>query len=628
MVDWLIIAEKQSQADKIAEGLFDKGKGSGSYDKGGFGGNNLSSTLSCEIRITRFKGHIYEMKMPHEIDEKWSNKSKGFTNPFGMEIPGSYKSREELMKYYPIELEFKKSNWKLADKRHKAIESNLNKLYKEAKNVVVATDYDNEGEMIYLNWQNMNIKSPDWSKMYRAKLNVLTPNAVQAAFKQLIPYTKPGTDLESMRARGHARNICDYEYGMSFSHYGRELARDNNSVKGQFGRLKNALLGIVHQAEVAHDTFKDSSNFRVDLVLPNGESLQGDESLVFKTEAEAKAFIQKGTLPKNVELKFQEKKVSQKPDKLYSRNELIVALSKKHASVIGSGSWNTPLQDLYEKHTLLSYPRTDVQYISKDTYTDLSKLASKASVQALLNQRIQDVVKKSGIKSDAVINPSTPADKTYVDDSKLDGESHYALIPTETEPTNFSSLTQAEQVVYLEDLTHTMAIFYNPAIIMKRQYTAGELFKGSQSQTLEYGYKFVTGEVQPNKDKFPDAGSYDVTYKVSEVKAKRPPLFTKDSLLTKMKKVNWGTSATRDATVDDMVKKGSFKIVKGKLRVNPELSSTVQQLLDTQLIEFQMTSNWQMVLDKLQTEADADKFIENTRKHTREIHKRFNAILK
>ena len=59
MVNWLIIAEKNSQAKKIASILFDKKKGTGSFQNGGFGGEQVSSILDGEVRIVHFKGHIY-----------------------------------------------------------------------------------------------------------------------------------------------------------------------------------------------------------------------------------------------------------------------------------------------------------------------------------------------------------------------------------------------------------------------------------------------------------------------------------------------------------------------------------------------------------------------------------------
>lgn len=628
MPDWLIIAEKNSQAKNIAAGLFDKKKGSGSFQDGGFGGKDVSSVLKGDVRITHFIGHIYEMKMPNEQDEKYNMKAEQKTNSLGMVIGGGYKSLDEMMDNYPVELDLNHIQWKLSQSKHRKISNNLKKLYNSAKHVVVATDFDNEGEMIYINWQKNNIQNPDWNKMYRLKLNVMTPQAIKEAFNNLIPYQSNDKALNMMQSQGFARSISDYEYGLSFSYYGRQLASQMGNAKGQYGRLKNALLGVVYNQEKEHDNFVEKSHYRIDMVLPNGETLQGDETLVYDKKEDAEAYVKAGKLPSKATINYEEKNVSEKPKKLYSRNELIIAMTKRHGKLLSKNdSWNTPLQNLYEKHVLLSYPRTDIQYIGLDTYKELQQVLQTKAVQDLLEERIQNVEKKTGIKRDIQINPNTKPNKSYVDDSKLNGESHYALVPTENEPVKFNQLNQAEQAMYVEDLTHTMAIFCNPAVVTKRVYTSGEHFKGNQSQTKTYGFKFLTDEVTENKDLFPESGVYDVTYKVSEVKAKRPALFTETSLLAMMKRVKWGTSATRDSTLHDMIKKGSFRKDKGKLRVNKELKSTVQLLLDKKLIDFEMTSNWQMKLDKIVSEQDAKAFINQNRRETQDVHDIFKSLL-
>ena len=628
MPDWLIVAEKNSQAKNIAAGLFDKKKGSGSFQDGGFGGKDVSSILPGDVRIVHFLGHIYEMKMPNEQDSKYDIKSEPVTNSLGMVIGGGYKSTEEMMNNYPIELDLNHIDWKLSQSKHRKISQNLKKLYNSSKNVIVATDFDNEGEMIYMNWQKNNIKNPDWNKMSRLKLNVMTPEAIKKAVKERIPYNSDNKVLEMMQSQGFARSISDYEYGLSFSYYGRQLASKMGNAKGQYGRLKNSLLGVVYNQEKEHDNFVDKSHYRIDMVLPNGETLHGDETLVYDKKEDAEKYIQSNKLTTRATINFEEKKFTEQPKKLYSRNELIIAMTKKHSNLLNKNdSWNTPLQNLYEKHVLLSYPRTDIQFIGIDTYKELSQVLQTNMVQKLINERIQYVQQKTGIQSDVKVDPNMPPKKAYIDDSKLNGESHYALVPTENEPIKFNQLNKVEQEMYREDLMHTMAIFCNPALILKRQYTSGDHFKNTQSRIQQYGYRFLTDEVNKNKDQFPDSGVYDVTYKVSEVKAKRPPLFTETSLLGMMKKVNWGTSATRDSTLHDMIKKGSFRKDKGKLRINKDLQSTVQILLDKKLIDFEMTSEWQKRLDKIISDADAKAFINQNRQETKAVHDTFRSLL-
>lgn len=627
MVNWLIFAEKRNQAEKYADALFDKGEPSGSFSKGGYGGRDLSSILDGEVRIVHFKGHIYEMLYPQYQDQKYQIENPSETNSLGIEIGGGFKSVEDMMKVYPIELDLDNIQMDVKEKKMLQMSRNMKQLYKKAEHVVVGTDFDNEGEMIFRNWFNQNVTSPDWLKLYRLKVNDLTPKKIQYAFNNLIPYDSNNKVLGEMEAQGFARTISDYEYGLSFSYYGRQLILDRvGKAKGQFGRLKNSLLGVVYMQEQKHDQFVPTSKYRIDMTLPNGDILQGDDTLTFDTEKEANQYLQTNSLSSNVNIDYKEKARTIKPPKLFSRNELVVHLTKK----FNKSDWNGQLQSLYEQHTLLSYPRTDIQYISQEAYDGLADLLQSAAVQKLIKQRIQDNVKRLGVNEDISIDASKPATKRYVDESKLEGESHYALIPTDTEPVHFSDLTDDEQKVYMEDLAHTMSIFANDSEVMEREYTSGDHFKAKQRQTKTYGFKLLNGQAKPDKDGFPDAGQYDVEYKVSEVKAKQPPLLTTTALLNMMKRKNWGTSATRESTLNMMLKNkksAPLKQSKKGLRVKDELKPVVNELLEEGLIDFEMTSNWQTTLDKLSTHQDALKFINETRDDTRQVHEKFKSLI-
>jgi DNA topoisomerase-3 len=69
--------KKHDQAQKIADTLFDKGKGKGKFNDGGFGGQSISSVLNGEVRIVHFSGHIYEMMMPPKQNDKYSLQKRG-----------------------------------------------------------------------------------------------------------------------------------------------------------------------------------------------------------------------------------------------------------------------------------------------------------------------------------------------------------------------------------------------------------------------------------------------------------------------------------------------------------------------------------------------------------------------
>lgn len=629
MVDWLIFAEKHDQAKKIADTLFDKGKGSGDFNKGGFGGESISSVFSGEVRIVHFSGHIYEMMMPPKQDNKYDLNNEEKINRFGMKYGGQPKDTDEIFDNYPIELNLNNIKWKFSQNKFKSISQNMKELYNKSQNIIVSTDFDNEGEMIFRNWQINNIKQPKWQQMYRAKMNSTTPKDIKHAFENLIPYSEDDGTLRSMYAQGFARSLADYEYGLSFTFYGWMLSKKNNSKRGQYGRFKNSLLGVVYNQELAHDNFKPSSNYRIDMILPNGDVLKGDEHHTFKTKDKAQSYINEGHLNKQVRITYNEKENTQTPPKLYSRNELLVALMKKYDKLLSKqDKWDTHLQNLYDKHSLLSYPRTDVRYISEEIYKTLQTLAKTENVQRLINNRIELVIKENNLQNDLIFDSDQPSKKKHVDASKLEGESHFALVPTDKEPTNYDTLSKAEQAVYLEDLTRTMSIFCNNNIVIQRQYKSEDNhFNATQSRTKQHGYKILLNNIKEDEGNFIDEGSYNVSYKISEVKAKRPSLFTKVSLIAMTKRVNWGTSATRDSTIEDLIDKGSIVVNDGHLRINPQLKETIQLLMDEDLINFEMTSEWQSQLNKLKSYDEALSFIENTRHDTKKVHTTFKHIL-
>ena len=173
-----------------------------------------------------------------------------------------------------------------------------------------------------------------------------------------------------------------------------------------------------------------------------------------------------------------------------------------------------------------------------------------------------------------------------------------------------------------------MSIFCNPALELHRTYTSAGHFKANQNKTLQNGYRILLGTIKEDEGRFPEEGQYQVQYKVSEVKAKRPSLFTKMSLTSMTKRVNWGTSATRDATIEDLLQKESLVYDKKYLRINPKLKTTIELLLNKGLIDFEMTSNWQMALDKLDSYEQAVKFIATTREDTKKVHETFAQLLK
>lgn len=70
------------------------------------------------------------------------------------------------------------------------------------------------------------------------------------------------------------------------------------------------------------------------MVLPNGDILQGNEQLTFKTKDDAKQYLDGNHLSTQTSITYKETEKINIPPKLYSRNELLVALMKRHDNVL------------------------------------------------------------------------------------------------------------------------------------------------------------------------------------------------------------------------------------------------------------------------------------------------------
>lgn len=110
------------------------------------------------------------------------------------------------------------------------------------------------------------------------------------------------------------------------------------------------------------------------------------------------------------------------------------------------------MQRLYENHKILTYPRTDSRYISKDvvgTLKDRLKAISISNYSKFTNE-----ILKGNIK----------AHKGFVDDSKV--SDHHAIIPTEEKP-KLGNLSGEERNIYDLVIKRFLSVMLPPLNIFK-----------------------------------------------------------------------------------------------------------------------------------------------------------------
>lgn len=647
-IDWLVIAEKETQAQSYADALFDKGKPKGSTVKGGMGGNQLSSILGGNVVVTRAQGHLFEMVPPNEQDPQYDRKGGEVVDDWGMVVKSGWKSEQDMLDVYPVHLNIadpKGIKYEARTGRHKALATNLKQLVSRSKRIIVGTDGDAEGEMIFQNFRHImlgayGVKEDQLYRVLPASMDVksvrsMFQNTMQR-YDKMDPTDSLGSFYKGLQPKGYARAVADYEYGMTYSLLGslvsQEVGTDVKSANGVWGRLKNTILGHVRQAEQAHDGFVPSSKYRVDMVSENGVKVNGSERLIFDTQEQAQAFIQNNKLPSRVNIQGKTEVKATLPPKLFSRSELLVAVDKR-TSVKGA-NWADALQSDYEVHKIISYPRSDSQFIGNEGFNNLKKYVQQPEVVKLLQSEMKaNAQKVTDGSAKVAFNLARKANKKWVDDAKV--VPHFALVPNEETtigPSTLSRLREDERALYLVALYQTMTLFVTDEKSEKHSvellsYKEKPLFKHQYTRVLEQGWRLLNGQIQKS-DVIPEYGEQAVTYAVTEVPAKQPSLLTEGSLLTKLKQRNEGTSATRDKTIEAMIKKKGI-VTKGKeLRVVPKLAPVVDYMLQQDWINMDQTSMWQDELDNIQTMNDADIFIKEVRLKTDELQQHIRRTLK
>jgi len=105
------------------------------------------------------------------------------------------------------------------------------------------------------------------------------------------------------------------------------------------------------------------------------------------------------------------------------------------------------LQDLYERHKLVSYPRTDSRYITSDIVPTLPARLKSIAVGSYAEPAKQLMQKPLNLS------------KRFVDDSKV--SDHHALIPTE-QPVKLAELNAEEKNIYDLIVRRFLAVLYPP----------------------------------------------------------------------------------------------------------------------------------------------------------------------
>lgn len=583
----LVIAEKPSVAAdlvKVLPGKFKK-------ERTHYEGENYIVSFAI--------GHLVTIAEPGEMDEKfkpWKLNSLPI-------VPPSY-----LLK--PIS-------------SSKAQLSALGKLIKkrEVKTVINACDAGREGELIFRYIIEYVYKGKDVKKdIRRLWLQSMTTEAIKTAFADL----REGDEMAHLADAAICRSEADWLIGINGS---RGLTAYNSRFGGFFltpcGRVQTPTLSMIIRREQTRLSFVPKSYWTIQVDFQNGsqkyegkwfrESFSKDpesphlhaERIWSEDDAEA---IKSRVQGKIAQAEETTKPSQQKSPALYDLTSL-----QREANSRFSFSAKMTLniaQTLYEKHKVLTYPRTDSKHLPEDYLKSTSDNFKKLS-QGDFGQFLKKAIDEKYIKPD----------KRVFNNAKI--SDHHAIIPTGLIP---KGLPEPEKKLYNLILQRYIAVFYPPAkfLITQRITRVGDdSFKTDGKQMVEAGWKAIYGQSEQGENLLPSLIENEeiVTDHVEVISDQtRPPArFNESSLLSAMESAGklvedemmaeamkdrgLGTPATRAAIIEKLLS-DKYLVREGRELIPTRKGFDLLNLIYAMKIEAlsspELTGEWEKKLSEIE----------------------------
>lgn len=589
----LIIAEKPSLARAIADALPKPHK-----KEQGF--------IRCANGdvVTWCIGHLLEQVEPDAYDERYK-------------------------KWNMADLPIIPQQWQLRPRKSSSQQLTVvRKLLKDANQIIHAGDPDREGQLLVDEVLDY-CKVPNHKKevVQRLLISDLNLSAVKRALQGL----RSNREFIPLSVSALARSRADWLYGMNMSRAYTLLGK-KAGYQGvlSVGRVQTPVLGLVVRRDEEIVNFVPHDYFTLDALIPyqNGADQFDIRARWKPSEAclpwqDEDGRVTNRKLVENVASRIanqpatvtesEQAQTKQAAPLPYSLSALQIDAAKRYN--FSAQQVLDLCQSLYEKHKLITYPRSDCRYLPKE------HLAQAADVVAAIANNAQEMVT-------AVNDADLSLRSKAWNDSKVDA--HHAIIPT-PKKASVNALSGHEMKVYQLIARQYLMQFYPAAIYAEAKLVfniAGGIFIAKGRQLLSAGWKVLTGhqdEQEEGVDKVPPLPVGTVFQcREGEIKQRQtepPRHFTEATLLQAMtgiarfvadkelKKIlrdtdGLGTEATRAGILDTLFKRGLL------LRDNKLIKSTpagrgLIHALPAEATYPDMTAHWEHQLQAIAEKGQA-----------------------
>ncbi len=584
----LYIAEKPSLARAIVEVLPKPHKKSDGYIEAGNG----------DI-VTWCIGHLLEQAPPEDYDVKY---------------------KKWLVEHLPIIPQ----QWQLKPKVKTRKQLNIIKrLVKKASIIVNSGDVDREGQILVdeaISYAGASKKKID--NALRCLISDMNPSAVTKAVNNL----KPNKNYLPLAVSALARARADWLYGLNMTRL-CTLQGQKSGYQGvlSIGRVQTPILGLVVNRDIEIENFVSKPFYEViaKITTNSGEQYQGkwqpskacqpymDEDKRVLSKKLALNVVNRIKNQSGKVLKVSQDKKNQKAPLLFSLSGLQISAAK--AFGMSAKQVLDICQQLYEKHKLITYPRSDCQYLPTEHINDIPSVthAIKSVSSKLASMLIPaDLTRKSRVWNDKKVS------------------AHHAIIPTsKASPTG--KLSTDEGKIYELVARQYIAQFYPDFQYCDKQINteiSGGLFISKQKDILINGWKDLFQKPSHNKDESGFSATKLPKLSVGEIvnclngelieKNTTPPKhFTDATILAALTGISryvtdinikkslketdgLGTEATR-AGIIELLFKRQFLVRKGKEINATDIGRKLITALPLPISQPDMTALWESQLESI-----------------------------
>lgn len=490
--------------------------------------------------------------------------------------------------------------------------------------LVCATDAGREGECIFRYVYNMAKCKKPFKRLWTSSLE---ESAIRDGFSNL----KDGGEYDNLFEAGFCRAKADWLIGMNAT---RLFTMRYGGSTLHIGRVKTPTLAMIAERDDKIKNFVKEKYFTVEIGTEEFPVIASSERIDDESRANELTDTCNGGTAIVKSVKSEKKTVN--PPKLYD----LTTLQREANRYFGFTAKQTLdyTQSLYEQK-LVTYPRTDSQYITED-------------MRETFENVVQTAMDITGIQSDGVNS------KIVINNAKV-SDHHALLITSQAAECDISSLPNGEQSILRLIAQRMITASAKPHIY---EATTAVLecvdteFKASGKAVVENGWKEQARQFKNSlkgsaeKEKAVDEKALPpltegetispVIANASEHWTAPPKAFDEDTLLAAMEtagnkdydensdveKKGLGTPATRAPIIEELIKDGY--LIRNKKQINvTEKGVNLISVVPDEVKSPKMTADWETRLQAIaRGDSSPDKFMDEIESYLGELVQKYGSV--